>query len=62
MVLVIGPGTSRRVPAGVCWIDRYPAASRVRSVRWNEAGIDYSAQLSDDDLRAYVMGCIIQYA
>ncbi len=62
MVLITAPGTWRRVPAGACWIDRYSATDDVRTVRWSEKGIDYSAQLSGDDLRAHVLGCIIQYA
>ena len=62
IVLLADSGTWRRVPAGACWIDRYAAAPEVRTIRWSEKGIDYSAQLSDDDLRAYILGCIIQYA
>ena len=62
MVLVIGEGTRRRVPAGTCWIDRHSAAPDVCTVRWSEQGIDYASQLYGDDLRAYVLGCIVQYA
>ena len=62
MRLLTDSGTWRRVPAGACSIDRYSATPDVRTVRWREMGIDYSAQLSADDLRAYVLGCIIQYA
>ena len=54
-------GTRRRVPAGACWIDRHPAPPDVCTVRWSELGVDYSAQLSCDDLRRYVLGCIVQY-
>jgi len=62
VVLLTDSGTWRRVPAGACWIDRYSAAPDVHTLRWSEQGIDYGAQLSGDDLRAYIRGCIIQYA
>jgi hypothetical protein len=62
MVLITASGTWRSVPAGTCWIDRYSATDDARIVRWSEKGIDYRAQLSGDDLRAFVLGCIIQYA
>jgi hypothetical protein len=62
MVLVTGEGARRRIPAGACWIDRHSAAPDVCTVRWSEEGIHYSSQLSVDDLRAYVLGCIVQYA
>jgi hypothetical protein len=62
IVLAAGDGTRRQIPAGVCRIERYSAAPDVCSVHWSERGIDYSAQLSAEDLRAYVLGCIVQYA
>jgi hypothetical protein len=62
MVLLTSSGTWRQVPAGACWIDRYSAAPDIRTVRWNEKGIDFSARLSGDDLRAFILGCILQYA
>jgi len=55
-------GEWRRIPAGACWIDRDSAAPDVRTVRWSEERIDYGARLSGEDLRAYILGCIIQYA
>jgi hypothetical protein len=51
-----------RIPAGACWIDRDTAAPNVCTVRWSERGIDYSARLSGEELREYVLGCIVQYA
>lgn len=62
MVLLTGDGTRRRLPAGACWIDRHAAASGACVVRWNELGIDYRAEMPGEDLRAYVLGCIVQYA
>jgi hypothetical protein len=62
MVLLTDDGTRRRVPAGACSIDRQSGATGVRIVRWNELGTDYSAHLSRDDLRGYLLGCLVQYA
>lgn len=62
IVLLSDSGAWRRVPAGACSIVRYSAAPEVHTIRWSEKGIDYSAQLSGDDLRACIRCCIIQYA
>jgi hypothetical protein len=62
MVLVTRSGTWRHEPAGACWIDRYSAVPDIRTVRWNKKGIDYSARLSGDGLRVFILGCISQYA
>ena len=62
MVLLTADGARRRLPAGPCWIDRHAAASGACVVRWNESGIDYRAEMPDEDLRACVLGCIVQYA
>ena len=57
-----GDGARRRVPAGACWIDRQLATPDVCTVRWTEHASEYSAQVPAEDLRAYVLGCIVQYA
>jgi len=62
VVLLTSDGTRRRIPAGACWIDRQASVPDVCTVRWCELGIDYSAALSGEDLRAYVLGCRVQYA
>lgn len=51
-----------RVPAGACWIDRHVATPGICTIRWSELGIEYSVQLSSDELSSYVLGCIVQYA
>jgi hypothetical protein len=60
--VITGDGARRRVPAGACWIDRQSATPHVSTVRWMEQAPDYIAQMSADDLRACVLGCIVQYA
>jgi hypothetical protein len=62
LALLTASGEWRRVPAGACWIDRDPEAPDVRTVRWSEKRVDYGARLSGEDLRTYILGCIIQYA
>ena len=62
VVLRTPSGEWRRVPAGACWIDRDPAAPDDRTVRWSEKRVEYGARLSGEDLRAYILGCIIQYS
>ncbi len=62
MMVCTAEGTPMRVPAGACRIDRPSAMQAVCTIHWSERGIDYSAQLSSKDLRAYVLGCIVQYA
>ena len=62
IVLTAGDGTRKRIPAGACWIGRYSATPETCTVHWSERGIDHSAQLSAEDLRAYVLGCTVQYA
>jgi hypothetical protein len=61
MVVVDGDGARRHIPAGACWIDRYSAVAEICTVHWSERGIDNNAQLSAEDLRGYVLGCIVQY-
>jgi hypothetical protein len=61
MRVVTAEGASRRVPAGACRIGPFSGA-RFRTVRWWEGGVEQSAQLSAEDLSAYLHGCIVQYA
>lgn len=61
MHVVTAEGASRRVPAGVCRIGPR-SASRFRTVCWLENGVEQSAQVSVEDLFAYLHGCIVQYA
>ena len=62
MVLSTAEGTRRRVPAGACRVDRQSAALDVCTVPWSESGMNYSALLSGEELRTYLVGCIVQYA
>jgi hypothetical protein len=62
MIVRTAEGTRRRVPAGACRIDRHSPMQTVCTIHWSERGADYSAQLSSKELRAYVLGCIVQYA
>lgn len=61
IVLLTG-GIRTRIPAGACWIDRHSAAPDFCTIRWSKLGTEYSAQLSREALRAYVLGCLLQYA
>jgi hypothetical protein len=62
MVVVTAEGTRRCVPAGECRIGPHPSARRLRTVRWRESGVEQSADVSAEDLSAYVLGCVVQYA
>jgi hypothetical protein len=62
MVVSVGVGSATRVPAGACRIDRHSATPDVYTVRWIEAGTECSGQLPCDVMRAYLLGCIVQYA
>lgn len=62
MVLLAVDGTRRHIPAGRCWVDGRSPLPEICTVRWSESGTDYSAQLSREDLRSYILGCIVQYA
>jgi hypothetical protein len=62
MAIVAADGGRRRVPAGACWIDRQFETPGVCTIRWTEQTIEYSVQLSSQELRSYVLGCIVQYA
>ena len=61
MLVVTAEGASQRVPAGACRIGPL-SASRFRTVRWSDNGVEQSAQVSAEDLSAYLHGCIVQYA
>jgi hypothetical protein len=62
MVVVDAEGTRRRVPAGACRIGPHSTPRGVCNVRWQELGIEQSAQLSAEDLSTYLAGCVVQYA
>ena len=62
MVVSVGVGLVRSVPAGICRIDRDPATPDVYTVRWIEGGIERSGQLLRDVMRVHLLGCIVQYA
>lgn len=61
MLVVTAGGASQRVPAGACHIGPL-SASRFRTVRWSENGVERTAQMSAENLSAYLQGCIVQYA
>ncbi len=62
MVVVTREGAQRRVPAGPCRIGPDSTPRRSRTVRWREQGTEQSAEVSAEDLSAYVLGCVVQYA
>ena len=62
MVVVTHAGAHRRVPAGECRIGPHTTPRRACTVRWRERGIEQSAEVSAEDLSAYVLGCVVQYA
>jgi hypothetical protein len=62
MVVVTREGGHRRVPAGECRIGPHSTPRRCCTVRWREKGIEQSAEVSAEDLSAYVLGCVVQYA
>jgi len=62
MLVVGADGASRRVPAGACRIGPHSEPRRFCTVHWSEHGIEQSAQVSAEDLSAYLNGCIVQYA
>jgi hypothetical protein len=61
MVVVTAEGGRRRIPAGACRIGAH-SARRSSTVSWWEKGIEHSAEVSAEDLSAYVLGCVVQYA
>lgn len=62
MFVVTAEGLRRRVPAGACRIGPQSMPRRFCTVRWWEHGVEQSAQVSAEDLSAYLHGCIVQYA
>jgi hypothetical protein len=62
MVVMVGNGTHKQVPAGACIIDRHSGHALACTIRWSELGVDCSGQMSAAMLRACLLGCVIQYA
>jgi hypothetical protein len=62
MVVVARDGAHRRVPAGACRIGPHSTPRRSCTVRWAEKGIEQSAEVSVEDLSAYLLCCVVQYA
>jgi hypothetical protein len=62
MLVVTADGASRRVPAGACHIGPRSMPRRFCTVRWWDHGVEQSAQVSAEDLSAYLRGRIVQYA
>jgi hypothetical protein len=62
MFVVTAAGVRRRVPAGACRIGPQSAPPRFCTVSWRENGIEQSAEVSAEDLSAYLQGCIVQFA
>jgi hypothetical protein len=62
VVVVNAEGVRRRVPAGACRIGAHSTPWRVCTVRWLEQGIEQSAEISAEDLSAYLLGGVVQYA
>jgi hypothetical protein len=62
MVVLTAEGVRRYVPAGPCRIGPHSTPRRSYTVRWQEMGIERSADITADDLSAYLQGCIVQYA
>jgi hypothetical protein len=62
MFVVTAEGVRRRVPAGACRIGSHSAPRRFGAVSWRENGVDQGAEVSAEDLSAYLQGCIVQFA
>ena len=62
MVVVASDGTRKRVPAGACLIDRESEQTIACTIRWSDLGVDCSGQIAAQVLRAYLLGCVVQYA
>jgi hypothetical protein len=62
MVVTAGNGTRTQVPAGACMIDSHSERALACTIRWSELGANCSGQISAEMLRAYLLGCILQYA
>lgn len=62
MFVVTAAGVRRRVPAGACRIGPQSAPPRFCTVSWRENGIEQRAEVSAEDLSAYLQGCIVQFA
>jgi len=62
MVVMTGDGTRKQVPAGACIIDWHSERAPACTIRWSELGVDCSGQISAEALRAYLLGCVVQYA
>ncbi|HVO87852.1 MAG TPA: hypothetical protein VMV45_04860 [Casimicrobiaceae bacterium] len=62
MVVVASDGSRKQVPAGACVIDLQSERALACTIRWSEFGIDCSGQIPAEALRAYLLGCVVQYA
>jgi hypothetical protein len=62
MLVVTREGASGRVPAGACRIGPHSTPRRSCTIRWWERGIEQSAEIAAQDVSAYVLGCVVQYA
>lgn len=62
VVVITEDGTSRRVPAGTCWIGRRPSLETAAVVGWTERGVEYHGDVPDDLFRSYLTGCLLQYS
>jgi hypothetical protein len=61
MVVMVGNGMRKQVPAGACIIDWHSERALACTIRWNELGVNCSGQISAEMLRAYLLGCVVQY-
>lgn len=62
MLVITAAGEHRRVPPGACHIGPYSTQRRLWTVRWHEGGVERAADVSANDLSAYLRRCIVQYA
>lgn len=62
MSVVSGDGLQRMVPAGPCSIGMPRTVGGCPSVSWRAGGVNHRAEVTAEDLAAYLRGCVVQYA
>ena len=62
IVVITENGTSRRVPAGTCWVGRRHAFEAAAVISWTERGIEYYGEVPYNMFHSYLTGCLLQYS
>lgn len=61
VVVVLGDGTRRVIPAGLCWIGPRLSGKHLTTIAWSERDRQYHGSISERDLASYFGGCMLQY-